>query len=86
MCGSQIYNAKDAPRYIPGTVGSVVAQGIQIILIILWRLVLVRRNRRRESKMLAEGISNEERVRRAKELGQKDYTDFENPYVRNRLP
>lgn len=73
--------AKDAPRYIPGTIGCVVAHGIQICLIVTWRTILVRRNRKRYAQMLTEGVSEEDRVRRAKELGELDYTDFENPYV-----
>lgn len=81
MCGSQIFMAKDAPRYIPGTIGCVVAHGIQICLIVTWRTILVRRNRKRYAQMLTEGVSEEDRVRRAKELGELDYTDFENPYV-----
>ncbi|KAH7027324.1 major facilitator superfamily transporter [Microdochium trichocladiopsis] len=80
MAGSQIYMEKDAPRYIPGTVGCVVAHAIQIVLVIAWRLVLVRRNRTRRQKMQLDGISEEERVRRAKQFGEQDYTDFENPY------
>ncbi|KAH9897483.1 major facilitator superfamily transporter [Xylariomycetidae sp. FL2044] len=80
MTGSQIYQDRDAPRYVPGTVGCVVAHAIQICLIIAWRLILVRRNRRRAAKLRADGIGEEERVRRAKEFGEQDYTDFENPY------
>jgi ACS family allantoate permease-like MFS transporter len=85
MCGSQIYNAKDAPRYIPGTVGSVIAHAIQICIIVTWRLVLVRRNRKRDAQMAADGITEEDRVRKAKELGELDYTDFVNPYFRYTL-
>lgn len=41
----------------------------------------MRRNRKRDAEMIAEGVSEEERIRRAKELGELDYTDFENKYV-----
>ena len=40
------------------------------------------RNRRRERENESDGLSESERLRRGKELGEQDYTDFENPYVR----
>ena len=81
MCGSQIFRAKDAPKYTNGTIGSAVCFGIEFCLLVVWRTTLVMRNRRRDRKMREEGINEEERIRRAKELGEQDYTDFENPYV-----
>lgn len=39
------------------------------------------RNRRREKNLREQGITEEERVERGKELGEQDCTDFENPYV-----
>lgn len=81
MCGSQIFKAKDAPKYTNGTIGCAVCFGLEFLLLVTWRLTLVRRNRRRDRQMREQGISEEERVRRGKELGEQDYTDFENPYV-----
>ncbi|OTB02783.1 hypothetical protein M426DRAFT_191565 [Hypoxylon sp. CI-4A] len=82
MVGSQIFTAKDAPRYIPGTVGCAVCFGIEFVLLVAWRIILVMRNRRREKLLQGQGISEEERVLRGKQLGEQDYTDFENPYFR----
>lgn len=39
------------------------------------------RNRRREKWLGEQGITEEERVERGKQLGEQDHTDFENPYV-----
>ena len=50
-------------------------------MIAAWRTVLVLRNRRRDKMLSEEGITEEERIARGKELGQMDYTDIENPYV-----
>ncbi|KAJ9133808.1 Major facilitator superfamily transporter [Pleurostoma richardsiae] len=82
MTGSQIFQAKDAPRYIPGTVGCSVCFGLEFCLIIIWRLVLVFRNKRRDRMLREQGVSEEERIKRGKELGEQDVTDFENPYFR----
>lgn len=81
MCGSQIFKSSDAPRYLPGTVGCAVCFGLQFFLIVSWRLVYMSRNRKTRRRLAAEGISEEERIARGKALGEKDMTDFENPYV-----
>lgn len=81
MVGSQIFVSADAPRYIPGTVGCTVCFGLQFLLIVVWRLVYVTRNRERQQRWAQEVITEEERVAHAKELGEKDTTDFKNPYV-----
>lgn len=81
MTGSQIFKSADAPRYVPGTVACGVCFGVQFFLLVLWRLVYVFRNRRRQRQWEQSGISEEERVARAQELGEQDTTDFKNPYV-----
>lgn len=83
MTGSQIFKSSDAPRYVPGTIGCAVCFGLEFLLLILWRLVYVSRNRRRQRQWERDGISEEERVARGQELGENDTTDFENPYVSN---
>ncbi|KAI0122569.1 MFS general substrate transporter [Daldinia grandis] len=82
MVGTQIFQAKDAPRYIPGTIGCVICLGIQMLLILLWRVVLVMRNRRRDRRMMELGISEEDSIKAGLEMGEQDHTDFENPYFR----
>lgn len=47
----------------------------------MWRLTLVLRNRRREKLLREQGVTEEERIAKAKLLGEQDYTDFENIYV-----
>ena len=81
MVGSQIFKAEDAPRYIPGTIGCAVCFALQFLLIVTWRIVLLSRNKRREKEMANDGLTEEERARRAKELGESDATDFENRHV-----
>lgn len=81
MVGSQIFKSTDAPRYVPGTIGCAICFGLEFCLILLWRLVYVFRNKRREKQLREQGISEEDRVRLGKEFGEKDSTDFQNPYV-----
>lgn len=81
MTGSQIFKSVDAPRYVPGTVSCAICFGLQFLLLVIWRLVYVLRNRRRQEQWRQAGVSGEERVARAQELGEQDTTDFDNPYV-----
>ncbi|TGJ88708.1 hypothetical protein E0Z10_g15 [Xylaria hypoxylon] len=82
IVGSQIFNYKDAPRYIPGTIGCAIAYGLEFLVIFTWRLTLVLRNRRRDKLLREQGLTEEDRVAKAKLLGEQDYTDFENVYFR----
>ncbi|KAI1478632.1 MFS general substrate transporter [Daldinia eschscholtzii] len=82
MTGTQIFQAKDAPRYIPGTIGCVTCLGLQMLMILLWRSILVMRNRRRDAEMRELGMSEEDRDKAGLEMGERDHTDFENPYFR----
>ncbi|KAK5629101.1 hypothetical protein RRF57_004816 [Xylaria bambusicola] len=81
IVGSQIFNYKDAPRYIPGTIGCATAYGLEFLVIASWRLTLVLRNRRRDKLLREQGFTEEDRIAKAKLLGEQDYTDFENVYV-----
>jgi ACS family allantoate permease-like MFS transporter len=69
------------PRYIPGTIGCAVCFGLEFFLIVTWRLVLCYRNKRQDKMMQEQGITEEERIQRGKELGEQDVTDLKNPYV-----
>ncbi|KAI0892988.1 major facilitator superfamily domain-containing protein [Annulohypoxylon nitens] len=82
MVGSQIFKSKDAPRYIPGTIGCVVCLGLEFFLILAWRAVLSNRNKNRDKRLRELGISEDERKVRAKVLGEQDATDLENLYFR----
>jgi len=69
------------PRYIPGTIGCAISYGLEFLIIVTWRIVLVLRNRRRDKLLREQGLTEEIRIAKAKMLGEQDYTDFENPYV-----
>ncbi|KAK8079162.1 major facilitator superfamily transporter [Apiospora phragmitis] len=70
------------PRYVPGTTACGVCFGLEFLLILVWRILLVMRNKRRAKRLQELGISEEERVERGKQLGEQDATDFENIYFR----
>lgn len=56
-----------------------------MLLIILWRTILVMRNARRDRRMRELGMSEEDRIKAGLEMGERDHTDFENPYVSPRI-
>ncbi|KAJ0279587.1 hypothetical protein CBS470a_009199 [Colletotrichum nupharicola] len=85
MVGSQIFKEKDAPKYTPGTIGCAICFGLEFALILTWRFVLVRRNKKRDAQQANDGLTVEEREKKGKEYGEADYTDFENPYFRYTL-
>lgn len=81
MTGSQIFKSGDAPRYVSGTVACAVCFALEFMLLVMWRVIYVLRNRRRQKQWEQDGISEDERVARGQELGEQDMTDFQNPYV-----
>lgn len=85
MCGSQIFDAKDAPAYTPGVIGCTICIGLDFFVIVAWRMTLVLRNRRRDKAMLTAGLTQEEREMQGKINGELDMTDFENSHFRYTL-
>ncbi|KAL0258325.1 hypothetical protein SLS55_007501 [Diplodia seriata] len=82
MCGSQIFKSADAPRYIPGTIGASVALGAEFVLICAWRVYYVRQNKIRDRAAAESGVSEEERERVGRQMGEGDVTDLGNPHFR----
>ncbi|KAK0226159.1 MFS general substrate transporter [Armillaria fumosa] len=85
MCGSQIFKSNEAPSYKSGTIGCCACFGLEFLIIIAWRTILVSRNRRRDKGMLTDGLTPEEREMQGKINGESDMTDFENPHFRYTL-
>ncbi|OAG10759.1 MFS general substrate transporter [Paraphaeosphaeria sporulosa] len=72
LIAPQIFQEKDAPRYLPGFLVHIGIYGVYIGLVIATRFVLMARNRRKES--VVSEISHE--------LAFEDLTDTENPNFR----
>ncbi|KAK0504523.1 MFS general substrate transporter [Armillaria luteobubalina] len=85
MCGSQIFKSSEAPSYKSGTIGCCACFGLEFLIIIAWRTILVSRNGRRDKEMLTDGLTPEEREMQGKINGESDMTDFENPHFRYTL-
>lgn len=85
MCGSQIFRTKDAPQYIPGTIGCAVCFGTEFVLICCWRGYYMWQNRKRDRMAAESGISAEEQEKVGREMGERDVTDLNNPYFRYTL-
>lgn len=82
MAGSQIFKTKDAPRYVPGTVGACVCLGLEFVLICSWRLYYVWQNKKRDKAAIASGLSKEEQESIGREMGESNMTDLQNPHFR----
>ncbi|TVY54036.1 putative transporter [Lachnellula cervina] len=82
MAGSQIFKTKDAPQYIPGTIGCAISLGAEFVLIAAWRLYYMWQNKRRDRMAAESGVSKEEQERLGREMGERDVTDLMNPYFR----
>ncbi|EIN14733.1 MFS general substrate transporter [Punctularia strigosozonata HHB-11173 SS5] len=80
MCGSQIFKTKDAPRYIPGTIGCAICLGAEFLLLLAWRIYYTWQNRRRDRRALQSGLSREEQEALGRQMGEKDITDINNPH------
>ena len=78
IAGSQVLRQSDAPLYRKGTAVTAILLGLQILVIIAWRIYLVRENRRRAREIERMGISEQEAEKRGQVLGVQDVTDRKN--------
>nr|OQO16559.1 hypothetical protein B0A51_12519 [Rachicladosporium sp. CCFEE 5018] len=85
MVEYQIFKSKDAPRYIPGTIGAVICLGIEFALICTWRGYYVRMYRKRDKAAKESGVTPEEQGRLGREMGENNVTDLQNPHFRNTM-
>ncbi|KAF4459575.1 MFS general substrate transporter [Fusarium albosuccineum] len=72
LIAPQIFQEKDAPRYLPGFLVHIVIYGVYLCLVVFTRIVLMRRNRHK-ARVTSE-VSHE--------LAFEDLTDKENPNFR----
>lgn len=82
MVGAQVFRTKDAPRYVSGTIACSVCFGLEILVIIAWRLWYVYENRRRDRVAADSGKSKEEQALEGQHFGEQDMTDLQNPHFR----
>lgn len=82
MAGAQVFQTKDAPRYVSGTVACSICFALQAITILLWRFWYMWENKRRDRMGGLTGLSHEEQARQGWEMGQEDKTDMQNPHFR----
>ena len=85
MIGAQVFQTKDAPRYITGTVICAIVFGIEFLLCLAWRFWYIHQNRRRARLVAESEMSREEQERQGRIYGEQDKTDFENVYFRYAL-
>lgn len=80
--GSDSCIAKDAPRYIPGTIVMAVCMAVEVATIFSWRCWLVYQNKKKDAEIAQMGLTAEEIERRGQEMGANDITDMKNPFFK----
>lgn len=83
IIGAQIFYTREAPRYNSGLIGLITSYAGMMALIIAYRLLMMRRNKLRNSA--AGGIYTDEMEQQAIVNGFKDFTDFQNENFRYSL-
>lgn len=82
MVGTQVFKTNDAPSYVKGTIAMCIALALEAVVLLLWRFWYMYENKRRDRIAAESGLSKEEQERLGWEMGEKDITDWENPYFR----
>lgn len=78
MAAPQIFQTKDAPRYIHGFIAHIVIYGVYVMLVLVTRAILMRRNAKK-CKVSSETANLDSP---AHDLAFQDLTDQENPNFR----
>ncbi|KAF2220422.1 major facilitator superfamily domain-containing protein [Elsinoe ampelina] len=79
MAAPQIFQAKDAPRYLRGFVAHMCVYGVYVLMVVLTRVILMRRNSVKRAAVNATSDNNEAV---SHDLAFQDLTDLENPNFR----
>lgn len=92
MAAPQIFQTSDAPYYLHGFIAHLCIYGVYILLVILTRIVLMRRNiqkRKNAAAMITAGTHNTQSGEKiaandhvSHDLAFQDLTDIENPNFR----
>ncbi|KAF3011469.1 hypothetical protein E8E14_005182 [Neopestalotiopsis sp. 37M] len=80
--GAQVFQEKDAPRYIPAIVVCSVMYGLQFVILSIWRLYYIRQNRKRDAMLRDLGMSEEDAKHQGRLNAESDMTDVENIHFR----
>ena len=79
MIAPQIFQTSDAPRYIKGFIAHLCIYGVYLVLVVVTRIVLMKRNHDKRTKA---GIAEREQDSVTHTLAFNDLTDKENPNFR----
>ncbi|SJK97011.1 related to allantoate permease [Armillaria ostoyae] len=77
IVGPFLFKTSEAPKYTTGIVGMLVANIVEVFVILALRILFLTSNKRRDRKMTEEGVKYDERP-----AMMDDITDFENPVFR----
>lgn len=80
--GSFVFDSKDAPRYVKGTIACSVCFALEFGIIVAWKLWYMYENRRRDKAAELSGLTKEEQEAEGRLLGEQDVTDRKNPHFR----
>ncbi|KAJ5113980.1 hypothetical protein N7456_002514 [Penicillium angulare] len=76
--GAQVFQNKDAPRYIPAIVVCSIMYALEIFIMIAWRTYYVWQNSRRAKLISDLGMSEEDSGHQGRLNAESDMTDYEN--------
>ncbi|CAI7587773.1 unnamed protein product [Penicillium glandicola] len=80
--GAQVFQAKDAPKYIPAIVTCSIMYGLEIVIMIAWRTYYIWQNKRRDKVVADLGLTEEASAHQGRLNAESDMTDFENIHFR----
>ncbi|KAF1970024.1 MFS general substrate transporter [Bimuria novae-zelandiae CBS 107.79] len=81
MIAPQLFQTNDAPRYTHGFIAHLCIYGVYLLIVVLTRVILMRRNaQKRQASAAAAGTDGENAV--SHDLAFQDLTDLENPNFR----
>ncbi|RSH91598.1 hypothetical protein EHS25_008967 [Saitozyma podzolica] len=85
IAGSQVMASSEAPHYIKGTIIVAVCLGVEVAVLLLWRMWLAYQNRIRASKIAEMNLTPDEIELRARQLAAENVTDMKNIYFKYTL-
>lgn len=76
--GAQVFQAKDAPTYIPAIVVCATMYGVEFVSMVAWRFYYQRENKKRAALIAEMGLTEEESAHQGRLNAESDMTDVEN--------
>ncbi|ORY23677.1 major facilitator superfamily domain-containing protein [Naematelia encephala] len=80
--GAQLFQAKDAPRYIPALIACACLFGVEFVGLVLWRYYYIFKNAQRDRRAAALGLTETDIEHLGRLAAEADTDDYENEHFR----